>query len=208
MIISHTHKFIFFAVPKTGTHGMRRLLRPFLGVEDWEQENLFDKKRLPIVELANKNHGHITVQELRPHLSHEIWETYFKFAIVRDPCERFISICAFLLRNNPNKEEIMPRFVANALNRPPFRNKVLSQPQTSFLKDNNDDLSIDYFGKLEEMDKVIEILRKKIKLDLPLMETINKSVHKGYNHYATPNLSLQLQNYYKEDFHNFGYDLH
>jgi hypothetical protein len=48
MIISHKHKFIFFAIPRTGTHAIRFALRPFLGEEDWEQVGLFKNSLIPI----------------------------------------------------------------------------------------------------------------------------------------------------------------
>ena len=43
MIFSSSRKFIFFAVPKTGTHAVRAVLRPFLGDEDWEQQMLMNR---------------------------------------------------------------------------------------------------------------------------------------------------------------------
>ena len=41
MIISRKHKFIFVAVPKTGTHSVRRALREQMGPDDLEQVRLF-----------------------------------------------------------------------------------------------------------------------------------------------------------------------
>lgn len=40
MIVSHRHRFVFFAVPRTGSHAVHAALRPLLGPEDWEQEGL------------------------------------------------------------------------------------------------------------------------------------------------------------------------
>ena len=48
MIISHRHQFLFFAVPKTGTHAVREALREHMGDEDLEQAGLFVKKRQQI----------------------------------------------------------------------------------------------------------------------------------------------------------------
>ena len=52
MIISFKHKFVFVAVPKTGTHAVRQALRAHLALEDIEQVGLFVQKKLPIPDLA------------------------------------------------------------------------------------------------------------------------------------------------------------
>ena len=51
MIISGLHKFIFVAIPKTGTHAVRRALRAHMGPEDSEQVGLFVLK-LPERDIA------------------------------------------------------------------------------------------------------------------------------------------------------------
>ena len=52
MIVSHRHRFIFAAVPKTGTHAVRQALREQMGEEDVEQVGLFVNRRFPWAELA------------------------------------------------------------------------------------------------------------------------------------------------------------
>ncbi len=47
VIVSHRHRFIFAAVPKTGTHSVRQALREQMGDEDVEQVGLFVNKRFP-----------------------------------------------------------------------------------------------------------------------------------------------------------------
>ena len=41
MIISKAHKFVFAAIPKTGTHSVRRALREHMDAGDLEQVGLF-----------------------------------------------------------------------------------------------------------------------------------------------------------------------
>ena len=65
MIISHRHKFIFFAVPKCATHAIRQALAPLLAAGDWEQQDLFAKRRIPIPAIARLQHGHVSVNQLR-----------------------------------------------------------------------------------------------------------------------------------------------
>ena len=62
MIVSHRHRFIFFAVPRTGTHAIRAAPRSFLGPDGCEQEGLMDRVRSPLPTLAHIRHGHITLR--------------------------------------------------------------------------------------------------------------------------------------------------
>ena len=78
MIISFAHEFVFTAVPKTGTHAVRQALREHLGPQDIEQVGLFVQKEFPIPELAELKHGHISLQQLRPHLSARQFETFLR----------------------------------------------------------------------------------------------------------------------------------
>ena len=49
MIVSFLHRFIFVAVPKTGTDSVRQALRPHLGPEDMEQARLLVEKQFPML---------------------------------------------------------------------------------------------------------------------------------------------------------------
>lgn len=46
MIISPQHRFIFAAIPKTGTHAVRQALREHMGPQDLEQVGLFVNRKL------------------------------------------------------------------------------------------------------------------------------------------------------------------
>ena len=98
MIVSHKHRFIFAAVPKTGTHSVRQALREQLGEGDVEQVGLFVDKRFPWPDLAAIRHGHLALRQVRPHLGEAAFAGYFKFAFVRNPFDRFVSYCAFMTR--------------------------------------------------------------------------------------------------------------
>ena len=91
MIISALHRFIFVAIPKTGTHSVREALRAHMGPDDLEQVRLFTEKRFPIPQLARLGHGHISLQQVRPFMAPEDFSGFFKFAFVRNPFDRFVS---------------------------------------------------------------------------------------------------------------------
>src|SRR3954468_8542756 len=98
MIISALHKFIFAAIPKTGTHSVRRALREHMGPQDMEQVGLFVQRSLPIPDLARIGHGHISLAQLRPYMKPDDFKAFFKFAFVRNPFDRFVSYASFITR--------------------------------------------------------------------------------------------------------------
>ena len=64
MIFSQSKQFVFFAVPKTGTHAIREVFRPHLGAEDWEQQLRYGQQLSPLPEIAAINHGHVAYRQL------------------------------------------------------------------------------------------------------------------------------------------------
>jgi hypothetical protein len=204
MIISFRHKFIFAAVPKTGTHAVRRALRPHLGAEDVEQVRLFVQKSLPIPDLARIQHGHITLQELRPHLPPEQFDSFFKFAFVRNPFDRFISYCAFVTRNHgeflADPHRVMDHFARN----PPWQH-VLFRPQCTFIADDRGALLTDYVGRLEKMQQSYDEIAARIGIASSQLGTVNASKRRDYRAYYTPPLIDAVARLYAKDLELFGY---
>jgi hypothetical protein len=206
LIISHKHKFVFFAVPKTGTHAIRQALSPHLGPDDWEQQDLFERKRLPIPALAQLRHGHISVRQLQPLLPREQWERYFKFAFVRNPFDRFVSTCFFLRRNQPGMEQHATAFMKQAIRTPRFRQRILVQPQSVLLTDASGDVALDYVGRFEDLQQSCNEAFGRIGLPEPDLEKRNASKHGASANYYDDDLRRAVADYYRADFENFGYN--
>ena len=206
MIISHRHKFIFFAVPKTATHTIREALRQHTGPNDWEQQVLFGKEYLPIPELARLQHGHISAQEIRPHLEAGIWSSYFKFAFVRNPFDRFVSSCFFLNRADPNFEGTAVAFMKERLQRPRFQQRVLVRPQYQQLCTAEGDIALDYVGRYEDLQVSYDTICEKIGVSKSELGKNNSSKHSGYTKYYDDDLRQQVADFYKDDLQFFSYD--
>ena len=95
MIFSESRGFIFFAVPKTGTHAIREALRPHLSAPDWEQQLRYGQQLSPLPEIAAVNHGHVSYQQLSKAIGIDAAAGMFRFAFVRHPYDRFVSVCLF-----------------------------------------------------------------------------------------------------------------
>ena len=205
MIISHQHRFIFAAIPKTGTHSVRHALREHMSAEDLEQVGLFVNKRFPFEELAKIRHGHISLHQVRPFLGDEAFASYFKFAFVRNPFDRFVSYCAFMTRENGafdrDPKEVMRRMLFEL--RP--MHHVLFQPQHTFVTDDDGRLLADYIGRVEEMQASYDHICGRIGIPSAELGQVNSSKRGLYRDYYDQQLIDGVAELYATDLKLFGY---
>lgn len=205
MIISHKHKFIFFPVPKTGTHSVRQALRDHLGDEDLEQVGLFIKKRFPFPEFSGIEHGHISVKEIQPVLGEPAFASLLKFAFVRNPFDRFVSYCAFTSRDS-NYFEVSPQKLMKYIikERRPL-DHLLYKPQHTFLVDQSGKLAMDFIGRTESMQTSYDELCAKIGVPSQVLARTNSTVHRPYQEYFDKELIDLVGDLYRVDLEMFGY---
>ena len=206
MIVSHQHRFIFTAIPKTGTHSVRQALREHLNADDLEQVGLFVDKRFPFAELAAIRHGHISLQQIRPYLGEEAFAGYFKFAFVRNPFDRFVSYCAFMTRANgaflANPQAVMRHVLFTAR---PVQH-VLFQPQHTFLTDADGQLLSDAVGRVEQMQASYAALCERIGIASASLGQVNSSRRGSYRDYYDQPLIDGVADMYRRDLELFGYE--
>lgn len=206
MIISHQHRFIFAAVPKTGTHSVRQALREHMSEDDIEQVGLFVNKRFPFEELAAIRHGHLSLQQVRPFLGEQDFADYFKFAFVRNPFDRFVSYCAFMTRDTGQfaraPHEVMRYFLFDA---PPEKH-ILFQPQSSLLVDGEGRLLTDMVGRVETMQASYDAICARIGIPPRALDKVNGSSRGDYRAYYTDPLKDAVATRYARDLALFGYD--
>ena len=206
MIISHRHRFIFIAVPRTATHAIRAALQPHLANDDWEQKLLHGEKRIPIPEIAALKHGHVSCRQIKPCLDGEVWNSYFKFAFVRNPYDRFISACFFLNRRNPGFRGKEIRTMKQLLAREDFRRRILIQPQAVLLTDDDNHMGLDYIGRFETLQESFDDICERIGIPAAALSNLNTSHHREYRDYYDPELRQAVTDLYRDDLRLFGYN--
>jgi len=204
MIISSLHKFIFVAIPKTGTHSVRRALRQHLGPEDIEQVGLFVKKRFPIPDLARLRHGHLSLQQVRPYLPPGEWDSLVKFAFIRNPFDRFVSYCAFMTRAEGHFDRDPQGVMRHFLGNPPLQH-ILFQPQHLLIVDADGKLLTNYLGRVEDMQGSYDEVCKQIGIPTSVLETVNASRRKDYRDYYDETLRDGVAKLYERDLKLFEY---
>ena len=206
VIVSHRHRFVFLAVPRTASHAVRAALAPLLGPEDWQQEALRLRLRSPLPGLAAIRHGHASARQASAELPATLWRDYFKFAFVRDPFDRFVSICAMLNKRNPGYVGRERAFMKQALARSRFRSRVLVRPQTAMLVDADGGIALDCLGRYECLDASFRGICKRLGIPPRVLGRHNASIA-GTPAAAIYDAELQAMvgSFYRRDFELLGY---
>lgn len=206
MIFSASKRFVFFAVPKTGTHSVREALRPTLGNDDWEQQMLTGKMLSPIPQLAAIGHGHISHRQLTQAIGSDVLATYFTFAIVRHPIDRFMSVCAFLARTDPSYAEDPLAWSRAAFDKARFRQRVLVRPQVEMLVDAAGKLTVDFIGRYETLQADLNSVLTRLDLPEVTLEPRNVTRNEKPTLRADPGFIRELEQFYADDFRLLNFD--
>jgi hypothetical protein len=206
VIVSHSRRFIFAAVPKTGTHAVRQALREQLDEGDVEQVGLFVDKRFPWEELAAIRHGHLSLRQVRPYLGEAAFDGYFKFAFVRNPFDRFVSYCAFMLRGGDVFERQPREVMRHFLFEEPPEPHILFQPQASLLVDDDGEtLLTDGVGRVEDMQGSYDAICARIGIASRPLDRVNGSRRGDYRPYYDQALIDGVAARYAQDLALFDY---
>lgn len=204
MIVSKSLKFIFAAIPKTGTHSVRRALRDHMSPDDWEQVGLFVQRASPIAEISRIGHGHITLAQLRPHMTPEDFGSFFKFAFVRNPFDRFVSYASFITRDVGHFDRDPQKTMRYFLSNPPW-DHILFRPQHEFVADQDGNLLTDYIGRVEQMQQSYDEIAKRIDIPAAKLDVVNSSRRSDYRQYYDQALIDGVAKLYARDLELFGY---
>ena len=196
---------MFVAIPKTGTHSVREALRPHLHARDWEQCLLFNTRLFPVPALASIPHGHLSCTQVRGHLHPRMWRGYFKFCIVRNPFDRFVSACCFVNRNNDRMRQDPVGTMKRTLENPRLRRHVLFRPQSEFVTDQDDELLVDYVGRKEDYQQHFNRICCRIGLPPQRLATVNATTRRPYQECYNPELIETVGQLYEKDERLFGY---
>lgn len=207
MIFSNSQRFVFFAIPKTGTHAIREVFRPHLGTEDWEQQMRYGQQLSPLSEIAAINHGHVAYRQLARVIPAETLTQYFTFAFVRHPFDRFVSVCAFLARTDPSYQDDPTAWMKRALTRVPFRKRVLVSTQSALLTcEHSGSIKLDFIGRYESLQSDCDHICTVLSLPAVPLSRKNSSEHRQAHEVLDGELRETLTEMYADDFEAFSYD--
>jgi len=175
-------------------------------------------KSILTVLLEQDSCGHIPVLDYRIFDRYK-FETYFKFAFVRNPWDRFLSAYTYLKKGGISSyDKIWSKTYLS--NYEDFESFVLDlqditiakkiikgvhfRPQYDFVCDYKFNIKVNFIGKMENIDDDFEYVANKLGKIVKIPH-LNKSVHKDYRDLYSHKMKQIVYNLYEKDIKIFGY---
>ncbi|NIA68516.1 sulfotransferase family protein [Pelagibius litoralis] len=149
-MISHHHKCVFVHIPKNAGQSIEHVFLELLGLTYETRAPLLmrpnDKPELGPPRLAHlKWHEYVGCK----YMTQEQFDSYFKFAIVRNPWDRAVSIYKY---SGHHKKCSFRDFVHNHLPGSMWQDRHwFVGPQTDFICDRDGKLAVDFLGRFENL---------------------------------------------------------
>ena len=182
-----------------GRHGCRKLKKP-------REFSVFDNR-------GSVTFDHVSVAALlgEGYVSRKYLDGVFKFAFVRNPWDRLVSLWSYFTENvlvlkiKLDFSEFVLRVLEGVEPVGLYNRRGLSQARLmcDWLFDNDGNLLVDFIGRVEESKDWKEIKRLlEIGDDFPILNTTG---HSCYREYYTPESRRLVAKIYERDIEEFGY---
>ena len=153
LMISHKHSTIFVHIPKNAGQSVEQVFLNDLGLS-WEDRIVLLMGINTSPNIGPPRLAHLLARDYieKSFISQELFDQYFKFAIVRNPWSRVYSFYKFLTKQRIE----FNKFLKHRFYKDYFTSDKYSwfvRPQADYLFDDNDQLLVNYVGRFESIDE-------------------------------------------------------
>lgn len=191
MIVSHKYRFIFLRTEKTASTSMMKALRNILDEDDLRPSGRRPSwaKFSPIHHSALRRyypqwfglHTHATASQIRDVLGRKIFDSYYKFAVERNPWDRQVSLYAHRKWKKGQPVDHFDRDMRSLIYRNTSYVRLNNWSKYAIGRDIVADRVIRYERLAEEIGELVTTLGLPGPLDLPRL----RSYTPGRAHYST-----------------------
>jgi hypothetical protein len=205
MVISHRHRCIFVHIPRTGGSSIENVIWPGERTEAdlWmgftsRYHNKYQTGGLQ----------HLRASQIRQEIGSQIFDSYFKFAIVRDPWDRLVSQYSYM-RGRPDLREFIGMSETDSfrtyLQLIQKRAHVQWAPQYDFLFDERGRALVDFTGRFERISQDADAIFSRVGLHGADLPHVNASARGEVREYYDDETAALVARIYARDIETFGY---
>ena len=209
MEISYSHRFIFVHVYRVGGQSVSAALRPYSYVPRQYFARVPVLRRLratQLFKLQEHYYGHIKAKELKAGLPPEIFDSFLKFAFVRNPWEWHVSIYHYVRQRTDHPDHELFTSFRGFEDYFDWRlNRKGVELQSEFILSDSGDLLVDFVGRYETLAQDFATVCSRIGIDGALPHN-NRSTHRDFREYYTPETRDLVAEAYKDDIDFLGYE--
>lgn len=217
MRISHRHRFVFLAYPRTASTSIRSLIDGYSDVTSVAFRHLTDESPF---------YHHIAAGELKSIFDRKGWDwcEYRHFCVVRNPFSRVVSLYHHHLKMKKRRliqrspaQRLIRKLATGRRSQPSFRQYVLGIRQEnrlarslpSFVNDKEGNALVEDILMFEKLD--VELPRLLGSIGVPIdsseLAVLNRSGIESYRAFYDDDTSAFVAEFYRHEIERFGYRL-
>jgi hypothetical protein len=202
MVISHGYQFIFIHNYKVAGTSVREALQVYT-IPPKESYPNWIMQKLHVLPQSSDFPDHISAPQLKAELAPKYFDKYYKFSFVRNPWDWQVSLYHYARqqKDHHQHEATMKMSFDEYIH---WRVNHEIRLQKNFMYDAQGNCLADYIGKMEHIESSFKHITKHIGIDAVLPHS-NKSSHKHYQDYYTPETRELIAVHFKEDIELFDY---
>jgi hypothetical protein len=216
VFISHKDKFVFIACARTGSYTNYNELIKNYNIPEKGITNHKDLTFMGLDSLPDIFHTSIeNVYNKFNNLEHNL-DNYFKYAFVRNPWARFVSLARYTSYCADRSNEPGFRWAKPMLEFKTFEEFCKGFEKSSLKTESHffpytqqlfidGKCKMDYIGRLEKMNEASKIINDKTGLNIVYPKQTNLNQNYEYRKYYNEETKNIIGNYYKDDIEHFKY---
>lgn len=205
-MVSHEFRTIFIHIPKTGGSSIEQLIWP---MENGRSENDLWMGFKDAYHNKYQTGGlqHLLADQVRSVLGDEVFYSYFKFAMIRNPWDKALSQYRYMA-GRPDLMSFIGMTEHDCLKRYleliKKKEHVQWMPQHRFVMNESGDHLVDYIGRFESFNQAVQLVTQRIGMqcnEIPHLNASDISRHSLLDREGCE----WIADMYKEDIVAFGY---
>ena len=205
MLISYRHRFIFIHVWRTGGMSVTQALRPFT---EWPEESISTKAKqaLGFLPRSNAFPAHAGIRDLHRELTADSLNSFFKFAIVRNPWDWQVSLYSYIRQNARHRQHDLVCGMDSFEEYLHWRTAHHCQSQSDFITDPDGRLLVDFVGRYENLERDFAVICSHLGVRTTLPK-INGSSHPHYSACYNERCFDLVAEGFQQDINLLGYGM-